>query len=152
MLSNLYRDVRELVCPLKQVRMEQYGMERGNTSTVVVVVARALIRITSLAFCLWSLGWVYAAAQSKPADQAPTVLWSVEVLQNLRGSRNGSALLVRDSNRAGVAFLDEKMLLAYEVDLDTKSLGLFRACSTLRRDLDFGGRTSFLSGGTHPSN
>jgi hypothetical protein len=28
MLSNLYRDVRELVCPLKQVRTEQYVSAR----------------------------------------------------------------------------------------------------------------------------
>ena len=58
--------------------------------------------------------------QSKSLDQSPS--WSQEVVTDLSRTRNGIRPLLLDGNRAGVTFLDDKQLIAYEVDRDSRQL------------------------------
>jgi hypothetical protein len=78
-----------------------------------------IMRVLSL--ILWS---GIAASPSCLAERpnAPTPLWSANVIQNLTGARHPDAPKLVDRNRAGVTFLDNETLLVHEVDLDTTQL------------------------------
>ena len=61
-----------------------------------------------------------AARQQKgPDSETPT--WTKDALRDLSRPEKGASRFL-DSNRAGVAFLDEGQLIVYEVDLDTQEL------------------------------
>jgi hypothetical protein len=75
------------------------------------------MKIVGFVLCISIIGCGYSSAQSNPGS--PIVAWSADVVLGVTGARNSSAPLLRDANRAGTVFIDEKRLLTYEVDVDT---------------------------------
>ena len=75
-------------------------------------------KILGLALWLGTIGWAYAA-QSEAPDSVP--IWSREIVPDLSRTRNGGRPLLLDSNRAGVVFLKDQVIV-YAVDHDLGQL------------------------------
>lgn len=104
---------------------EGHGMESARNTPAVVALMQNLNASSTMRFARvfllfllgWSPQWFYAA-QSKPPGCA-TPLWSVELIKGLDAARTPTRPFLMDENRAGITFLDNDRVIAYEVTVDT---------------------------------
>jgi hypothetical protein len=85
----------------------------GIESAVLGASGRMKLSVALLTYCVLLL-----PSTSFNQLNPTTPLWSKEYLSDPTGSRNPGSPKLLDPNRAGVTFLDDSRLLAYEVDFE----------------------------------